>query len=124
MHATAAHDADVDVLRALNRAYVRAVQESDVEWFDKHLADDFLNSNPDCSLVERAGFLLQIAKPAAISGLQEHDVHIRLFGDVAIIHAKTSYVKADGRPGVGRYTDVWTRRQGRWLCVAAHVNRG
>lgn len=124
MHATIAHDADVAVLRELNRDYVRAVQELDVAWFEKNLADDFLNSNPDCSLVDRAGFLMQIAKPAGIARLQEHDVNIRLFGDVAIIHAKTSYAKADGRPGVGRYTDVWTRRQGQWLCVAAHVNRG
>jgi hypothetical protein len=22
------------------------------------------------------------------------------------------------------YTDVWARRQGRWLCVAAHITRG
>jgi ketosteroid isomerase-like protein len=120
---TVAHDADVTVLRELNRDYVRAVQELDVAWFEKHLAEDFLNSNPDCSLVDREGFLTQIAKPAGIVGLQEHDVHIRLLGDVAIIHAKTSYAKADGSPGAGRYTDVWTRRQGRWLCVAAHVNR-
>ena len=25
--------------------------------------------------------------------------------------------------GQGRYTDVWTRRNGRWLAVAAHVTR-
>jgi ketosteroid isomerase-like protein len=124
MRATVAYDAEIAVLRELNRGYVRAVQESDVAWFEKHLADDFLNSNPDCSLVDRAGFLMQIAKAAGIAGLREHDVHIRLFGDVAIIHARTSYAKADGQPGAGRYTDIWTHRQGRWLCVAAHVNRG
>jgi ketosteroid isomerase-like protein len=114
----------MDVLRDLNRGYVRAVQESDVAWFQQHLADDFLNSNPDCSLVDRAGFLAQISKPAGISRLQEHDVRVRLLGDVAIIHAKTAYTKPDGREGAGRYTDVWTRREGRWLCVAAQVNRG
>ena len=123
MHAKVAHEADVTVLRELNRHYVRAVQESDVAWFEQHLAEDFLNSNPDCSLVDRAGFLRQVAKPAGIAGLQEHEVRIRLFEDVAVIHAKTSYARTDGRPGAGRYTDVWERRQGHWLCVAAHVNR-
>jgi len=29
----------------------------------------------------------------------------------------------DGRAGAGRYTDVWARRQGRWLAVSAHVTR-
>ena len=124
MHAIVENDADVAVLRELNRDYVRAVQESDVAWFEKHLAEDFLNSNADCSLVDRAAFLAQVSKPAGITRLQEHDVRIRLFGDVAVIHAKTNYAKSDGQPGAGRYTDVWTRRQGQWLCVAAHVNRG
>ena len=44
-------------------------------------------------------------------------------GDFAIIHARTSYTHADGRPGSGRYTDIWARRDGRWLCVAAQVAR-
>jgi ketosteroid isomerase-like protein len=51
-------------------------------------------------------------------------VKIRLFGDFAIIHAKTVYRKPDGQSGAGRYTDIWMRRDGRWRCVAAHVTRG
>ncbi len=87
------------------------------------LAEDFLNSNPDGSLADRAGFLAQIARPAAIANLTAHDVRIRLLGDVALIHARTTYTKADGSAGAGRYTDIWQRRDGRWLCVAAHVTR-
>ena len=45
-------------------------------------------------------------------------------GEFAIIHARTTYVHAEGRAGAGRYTDIWARRRGRWLCVAAHVTRG
>ena len=48
---------------------------------------------------------------------------VRLLGDVAIIHAATRYLKPDGGEGRGRYTDVWARRGGRWLCVSAHVTR-
>ena len=46
-----------------------------------------------------------------------------MFGDVAIIHARTSYTMADGRPGAGRYTDVWVCQSGQWLAVSAHVTR-
>ena len=46
-----------------------------------------------------------------------------MFGDVAIIHARTSYTMADGRAGAGRYTDVWARQNGKWLAVSAHVTR-
>jgi hypothetical protein len=47
-----------------------------------------------------------------------------MLGEVAIIRARTTYLKPDGQPGGGRYTDVWARRHGRWLCVAANVTRG
>ena len=48
---------------------------------------------------------------------------IRILDNTAFIHARTSYVKLDGTPGGGRYTDVWMRQSGRWLCVSAHVTR-
>jgi ketosteroid isomerase-like protein len=51
------------------------------------------------------------------------DVNIRVMGDFAIIHARTSYTLPDGRQGGGRYTDIWARRGGKWLCVAAQVAR-
>ncbi len=115
---------DTDTLRRLNEDFVRSVEMSDVRCFEEILAEDFLNSNPDGSLVDRAGFLEQIARPAMISNLEAHDVRTRIMGDIAIIHARTTYKKPDGQAGAGRYTDVWARRQGRWLCVSAHVTRG
>jgi len=115
---------DSEILQELNRNYIRSVQESDVRWFDDNLTSDFLNSNPDGSLVDRAGFLAQIAKPVSIAGLTAEDVRIRVLGDTAIIHARTAYRKADGQSGAGRYTDIWQRKGARWLCVAAHVTRG
>ena len=115
---------DTDVLEKLNAGYIDSVQRSNAGWFEKHLAEDFLSTRPDCSLVDRAGFLAFVALPATISNLRTEDVHIRILGDVAIIHARTRYTKADGSEGAGRYTDVWARREGRWQCVAAQVARG
>jgi ketosteroid isomerase-like protein len=114
---------DLETLLALNGDYIDSVQRGDVRRFDEILADDFVCSNPDGSLVDRAGFLEQTARPVTISGLAAHDVDVRVLGDVAIIHARTTYTLADGRPGAGRYTDVWARRNGHWLAVAAHVTR-
>jgi ketosteroid isomerase-like protein len=115
---------DRETLEQLNHDYVRAVDERDTAWFEQHLAPDFMNSNPDGTLVDRAAFLGQIAAGAGVSALRAHDVLIRLGGDLAIIHARTAYAKPDGKKGGGRYTDIWARRDGRWLCVAAHVSRG
>ena len=113
---------DHDILFALNTDYINSVQRSDVKRFDEILAPEFYCSNPDGSLLDRAAFLAQTAKPVAISDLKAEDVLIRIIGDVAIIHARTRYTFG-GRPGGGRYTDVWVKQAGRWLAVSAHVTR-
>ena len=114
---------DIAELTILNRDYVNSVQNSDVRRFEEILAQDFYCSNPDKSLVDRDGFLKQTAMPVVIRNLEAHDVKIRLMGDFAIIHARTSYTTPDGQQASGRYTDVWARQDGRWLAVSAHVSR-
>ena len=114
---------EIEALTSLNRDYISSVQNGDVHRFEEILAPDFRCSNPDGSLVDREGFLAQTARPVTITNLAAHDVEIRMFGDVAIIHARTSYTTADGSAGSGRYTDVWARQNGKWLCVSAHVTR-
>ena len=101
---------DIDELTVLNRDYVASVQNGDVKRFDEILAADFYCSNPDKSLVDRAGFLKQTAEPVAIKNLKEHDVKIRVIGDFAIIHGATSYTTPDGQQAQGRYTDCWPSR--------------
>ena len=115
--------ADLETLKLLNLEYVRSVEKADVRWFDSHLAPDFMNSNPDGSLFDRAAFLAQIARGAGVSNIEAHDVLIRVIGDLAIIHARTTYKTPAGKEGGGRYTDVWSRRDECWVCVAAQVTR-
>src|SRR5687767_844718 len=114
---------DLEMLARLNADYITSVQKGDVKRFNEILADDFLCSMADGSLVDRKRFLELTAQPVTIRDLEAHDVNIRLMGDVAIVHAATSYTTADGRPSSGRYTDVWARRGGRWVAVSAHVTR-
>jgi ketosteroid isomerase-like protein len=114
---------DIDKLTALNRDFVASVQNSDVRRFDEILAPEFYSTNPDKSLVDRAAFLEQTAKPVAIKNLQAHDVKIRIMGDFAIIHAAFSYTTPDGQQAHGRYTDSWAKQNGKWLAVSAHATR-
>jgi ketosteroid isomerase-like protein len=123
MQAATGATTDLDILLDLNRDYIRSVQRSDVARFNEILAPEFFCSNPDGSLVDRDGFLEQTAVPVRITNLEASDVKVRIMGDVAIIHARTTYALPDGRAGSGRYTDVWARQNGRWLAVSAHVTR-
>jgi ketosteroid isomerase-like protein len=123
MKTDTATQSDLEALTALNRDYICSVQHGDVQRFEEILAEDFLCSNPDGSLVNKKQFLAQTARPVTISDLTPHEVRVRILGDVAIIHARTSYTTADGEQRNGRYTDVWALRDGKWLAVSAHVTR-
>ena len=114
---------DLETLQDLNRSYIRSAETSDVAWYAENLAEDYLASNPDGSLLDRAGFLARMARPYPGSQLEAVDVRIRILGEVALIHAGFRDKRPDGQTGRGRYTDIWARRQGRWLCVSAHFTR-
>jgi ketosteroid isomerase-like protein len=118
-----ATESDVDVLRDLNTQYIDSVVHADVATFTKILSDDFLCTNPDGSVADKPKFLKQTAIPVAFSSFDVDDLRIRVLGDVAIIHGRTRFALKDGRRGRGQYTDVWQKRQGRWLAVSAHVTR-
>jgi ketosteroid isomerase-like protein len=114
---------ELTTLLALNDDYVRAVERSDVGRFREILAEDFLCSLPDGSHIDRDTFLEHVAEPSTITNLEAHDVNVRLMGNIALVHARTTFRMRNGEPGASRYTDVWAWRSGRWLVVSAHVTR-
>jgi ketosteroid isomerase-like protein len=122
MHTNANAQRDLETLTALNRDFTSSVQNGDVKRFEEILGDDFMISNPDGSLLDKAEFLKVTAQPVTISGLVTENVRIRLLGDFAIIHARFDSRSADGKPRRGRYTDNWARRDGAWVAVSAHFH--
>ncbi len=116
-------NSDRATLEKLNHEYVRSVQDRDIAWFEHNLSADFMNTASDGALSNRAAFLAQIAKGTGVSKIREEDVLIRMNGDTAIIHAATMFTTDAGAIGRGRYTDIWQKQNGRWLCIAAHVSR-
>ena len=120
---TTSENIDVGRLRDLNQAYIDSVRDGGVERFTQILADDFLCSLPDGSLLDKNQFLGHTSQPRTLASLEAVEVRIRVLGEVAIIHAATRYTTLSGQQGRGRYTDIWARRAGDWLAVAAHVTR-
>ncbi len=114
---------DLARLRELNQAYLDSVRLGDVERFRQLLADDFQVSTPAGEILDKSQFLERTAGPRTLNRLEGEDIRIRILGDVAIIHAATTYTSLTGQEGRGRYTDDWQKRNGQWVCVSAHVTR-
>jgi hypothetical protein len=121
--ASEANNTDREVLLELNRNYVRSALESDVRWYAENLSEDFHSTAPDGALLDREAFLKRIANPYPGTHAEAVDVMVRILGDVAIIHSGYRDRRLTGEIGHGRYTDIYERRNGRWLCVAAHFMR-
>jgi len=123
INASEANRPDHDVLVELNRNYVRSALESDVRWYSENLSEDFYITAPDGALLNREAFLKRIANPYPGTDAEAVDVMVRILGDVAIIHSGYRDKRLTGEIGYGRYTDIYERRNGRWLCIAAHFMR-
>jgi len=121
--ASEVNNTDREVLLELNRNYVRSALESDVRWYAENLSEDFYITAPDGALLDREAFLKRIANPYPGTHAEAVDVMVRILGDVAIIHSGYRDRRLTGEIGHGRYTDIYERRNGRWLCVAAHFMR-
>jgi ketosteroid isomerase-like protein len=122
MQTNASAQRDLDTLTALNRDFVASVQKGDVKRLGEILADDFMVSTPDGSLLDKAEYLKLTAQPVTTTGLVAEDVRIRLLGDFAILHARFNSRFADGKQRRGRYTDNYARRDGTWVAVSAHYH--
>lgn len=110
---------DLAILEQLNNDFFHSDQFNDVKRFSEFLAEDFISQFPGVTR-NRAEFLDYIAKPRPFKDLAMHDVNIRILSDVALIHGRSTYTMlADGVEQEALYTDVYQKRDGNWVCVAA-----
>ena len=110
---------DLAILDQLNKDFFHSDQFNDVKRFSDFLAEDFISQFPGVTR-NRAEFLDYIAKPRPFKDLAMHDVKIRILSDVALIHGRSTYsMLADGAQQEALYTDVYQKREGTWVCVAA-----
>jgi hypothetical protein len=108
-------------LVVLNRGYVDAFMHSDAEWYDAHLAPDYLCFAPDGSIISRADFVRGAKQPMRYTSFGLDSVVVKLVGDIALVSAITPFVRADGTKGVSRYTDTWVKRDGVWKTLRAQI---
>jgi len=114
---------DQTTLERLNAEYVRAFMSADVNWYEEHLADDFVCIESDGSILNKPQFLSNTAKGPDVAGYQLKKVNVRIYGDAALVQATGLWTKGDQSNGVSRYTDVYVRTGAGWKAVSAQITR-
>jgi ketosteroid isomerase-like protein len=111
-------------LVALEKEWQAALQRKDAAWIAAALAEDYLVTYGDGSVGNKASELRALGDgEETITASRFDEFRIVSRGAFAIVNYRLS-VKGTrkGKPldAQFRFTDVFERRSGRWLCIASH----
>jgi len=112
-------------LQAMERAWLNAETSHDAAAFEKIAAEDWLAITPDGKSQTKAQRAAEIKKAHNISATMG-DMKVRVFGDTAVVTGTDDEVTTEeGKKSSGHYawTDVFVKRNGKWLAVASQTAR-
>lgn len=115
-------------IRKLNEAFDKAIQNSDVAFYEQLLADDYVSYGPDGTVKTRKQVLEEVKKQKEspsyrISKIGSEDVDVKISGDLAVVTAKwnaTTHAMEDDEPhqDTGHYISVFEKRNGSWQLIS------
>lgn len=123
MAAEMAQDIDKAILERLNREYIDAFMNANVDWYREHLAEDFVCIESDGSLLHKQKFLANVARGPDVVGYKLEQTDVRVYGDAALVQATGLWTHRDGSKGMSRYIDVYIKREDQWKTVSAQITR-
>ncbi|HTO88820.1 MAG TPA: nuclear transport factor 2 family protein [Thermoanaerobaculia bacterium] len=108
-------------LEDLERRLVAAIAAGDLATYDRIVADDYVAFQASGSESTKAEILASYRSGSLhYTGLEIFDVRGRIFGDTAVVSAKTKGMRREGDhdvPNRVRYIRVYAKRDGRWRAV-------
>jgi ketosteroid isomerase-like protein len=119
-------DSQETKLLIMEHLWNEAQVNRDARVLDAMLGNEFVNTEYDGEVSDKAKFLADIKDPQfkpAILTIQ--DVKVSMYADTAVVvgiyRTKGTY---QNKPyeHFGRFTDTWIYAQGRWQCVASHTS--
>jgi ketosteroid isomerase-like protein len=108
---------------ALEHAWDQALERRDVKALSAIFDDSLIYVDYDGAVLTKAGYLARVkANATPIEQIVAEEMSVQLFGSTAVV-VGTYRVKGveKGKPYLrrGRFTDIWVRTSGNWMCVAA-----
>ena len=105
-------------LRSINHRFVDAFVRPDAAFMSALVDADFVRTTGSGEWQGRDAFVASFREPAGMAGASYDDVRVRVYGDVALVHAVFEALAADGRTRKVRYTDVYRWDGEAWRLVS------
>lgn len=97
----------------------------DVNAMQQLLDEDFVLTDYDGSVSNRAQFLASIKDPSVQLSLEMSEgMKLHEHGSTVVVTGATREKGTqNGKPFAhnGRFTDTWIKKDGRWVCIASHL---
>jgi uncharacterized protein (TIGR02246 family) len=122
--ASRAQSSDADALKALNAAFIHGYMTRDTAKLGPIFADDFILINPSGQRRNRQEVLNGFVTSPHFLSCEVDTIEISLHGTIGLVHARAVFTTNDnGKQTTGKtdYLDVYEKRRGRWVAIAAHV---
>jgi uncharacterized protein (TIGR02246 family) len=115
---------DADTLKALNAMFIHGSITRDTAKLGRIFAPDFVLINPAGQRRTGADVLNGFVTGPHFLSCEVDTVEIRLYGTIGLVLARAAFTFQDkGKQTSGKtnYLDVYEKRKGRWVAIAAHV---
>jgi ketosteroid isomerase-like protein len=118
---------DAAQLSALNAQFIKNFLTQDVKAHSEIIHNDFVCIESNGAIISREVYLKNWATDHDNSGYTSFtytDELIRIFGNMALVRAKTVYTtNVDGKKAEGYtiYTDTYIKENGKWQCVQVQI---
>ena len=113
-----------DTLVQIEHQWGNAMVNGDVAAFSRCVADDWVLTTSDGSLVTKSIAQTDLREGALkIESFRLDEVSVRVYSDAAIVSGlitEKSKLRGKDTSGKRRFTDVFVKRDGRWQAVASH----
>lgn len=117
----------VQEITALENAWIEAAHKYDVAWFERNLADSYINTSSDGVIEDKAAAIANVKnKVDKFESFSYEGLKVQAYGDTAVatgITVQKSTYKGKDSSGKYSWTDTWVKLNGRWQCVAEHVSK-
>lgn len=114
-----------ETILQIARDIMAAIKNKDAATLAPMLADDFIYRTHFGAEADKTEFLQSIASmPLEILSIRADELKVNVYGETAVLtgvqHAEARPVEGEPEESAVAFTDVFVRRDGRWLMVLAY----